>query len=448
MKTSFAFHTWASVRRIALAKLSGPLAQNTIWALAGYGLRLIIQAVYFVVIARCLGPKEYGGFIAVTAMANMIAPFVSLGTGSLMIRNVSRDKTRFSESWGNCLVVTITSGLSLLLLTVALGVIWLPSSISFVAILLICTADLVFVRLLDVAVWAFQAFERMAMTARLNVLISVTRLCGVVGLVAVVRKPTVLAWATVYLAAAIVSAACALAWVHKELGKPAPNFKKIFSESKEGLLFAVSNSAATIYNDIDKTMVARLSTLDATGIYGSAYRIIDVAFIPIRALLNAAYPGFFRKGGEGLHSALRYGRRLFLKTLPFALLTVTGLYLGAPIVPHILGRSYSNVTEALYWLCPIPLFKTFQFFIADALTGAGYQRIRTAGQVCVAIVNIAINVWAIPLYGWRGAAWSSLISDGLLALVLWLVAYQLSRNVPEATGSVEFVERAHVRQQA
>ncbi len=55
-----------------------------------------------------------------------------------------------------------------------------------------------------------------------------------------------------------------------------------------------------------------------------------------------------------------------------------------------------------------------------ALTGAGYQGLRTLAQVGVAAFNILINLWIIPAYGWRGAAWSSIASDGLLALSFWL----------------------------
>lgn len=429
-------------------QVSRSLAQNTLWAIGGYVARLLLQAVYFVIIARYLGPKEYGGFIAIAAMASMISPFVSVGTGSLLIKNVSRDKSQFAECWGNCLVVTVASGAALALVTIALCTIWLPRSISLLTITSICMADLIFVRLLDMASWAFQAFEQLVMNAWLNILISTARLVGVIVLAVFVKQSTVLAWASVYLLAAIVSAGGALALVTSRLGKPALRLRRVLSESNEAFYFAASNSAATIYNDIDKTMVARLSTLADTGIYGAAYRLMDVAFIPIRSLLNAAYPGFFRAGANGLHSALRYGRHLFWQTLPYALFAVGALYFGAPIVPHILGRNYSSVTEALCWLSPIPLLKTFQFFVADALTGAGYQRSRTMAQVFVAIFNIAVNLWAIPAYGWRGAAWSSLLSDGLLALLLWVLSYGLSRSVDEKNKPIEFVHNARAEQGA
>ena len=42
---------------------AGTVARNTLWMFCGLGLRLVIQALYFVVIARSLGASGYGAFI-------------------------------------------------------------------------------------------------------------------------------------------------------------------------------------------------------------------------------------------------------------------------------------------------------------------------------------------------------------------------------------------------
>ena len=70
-----------------------------------------------------------------------------------------------------------------------------------------------------------------------------------------------------------------------KLGLPKLSWPQARGEVREGFYFAASQTAQTVYNDIDKTMLARLSTLEATGIYGAAYRIIDVSFVPVSALL-------------------------------------------------------------------------------------------------------------------------------------------------------------------
>src|SRR5690348_9703677 len=148
-------------------KTSSPLSRNTVWAMIGYGLRVLIQAVYFIIIARCLGPSQYGGFVAVTALASVISPFVGMGTGSLLIKNVARDKDLFAEYWGNGLLITLASGLVLLAFVIGVCLVVLPHSIPWLAIVLISVSDLIFVKFVDMAAWAFQGFEMLSQNAHL-----------------------------------------------------------------------------------------------------------------------------------------------------------------------------------------------------------------------------------------------------------------------------------------
>jgi O-antigen/teichoic acid export membrane protein len=74
------------------------------------------------------------------------------------------------------------------------------------------------------------------------------------------------------------------------------------------------------------------------------------------------------------------------------------------------------------------LLKSVHYFAADTLTGAGYQGRRTVAQVIVAAVNIGINIPLIAHASWRGAAWSSIASDGLLAVMLWTIVWATCRH--------------------
>ncbi len=428
------------VRERFAESFSGSLAQNTLWALSGYGLRLVIQAAYFIVIARSLGPGQYGGFVAATALTNLISPFVGWGAGNLLIKNAARNRSLFAEYWGNGLLVTLGSGLALVGFVIASSVAILPHSIPLLAILCISISDLIFVKLIDLAAFAFQSFEMLSRNAHLNVLISLTRLVGIAGLALIVSHPTMRAWSVVYLGGSVLAAVVAVAWVTLSLGSPRLALGRIREEGYEGFAFSTGLSAQTVYNDIDKTMLARLGTLDATGIYSAAYRLIDIAFLPVRALLNAALPGFFRNGVDGIRGTMKYGRRLLLRVLPYSLFAFAALMLAAPVVPLILGPQYREVTSALRWLSLLPLLKTLHYFAADSLTGAGYQGTRTAVQVGIAIFNVLFNLWIIPAYGWRGAAWSSLASDGLLAAILWAIAIQLSMKATPLQREVELAE--------
>ena len=365
------------------------LARNTSWMFLGQVISLLIQAVYFVIIARALGAQQYGVFVASTAFPMILSPFVGFGGGNLLIKNVAHDRTSFPVYWGNWLFMTLASGLT-------------------------------FIRLVECAAMAFQAVGRLDVTAQLHIWSALAKLVGIAVLAVNIHHPTAQQWSFVYLITTVIGTVLGLYWVQTRIDKPRLELCRIKGEFIEGLYFSTSLSAQNIYNDIDKTMLARLSTLDAVGIYATAYRLIDVAFVPVRSLLAAGYSGFFRAGKEGLDGTLRYMRRLLPKSACFSLLVFLCLITCAPIIPYVFGPQFLRTVEALRWLALLPLLKTIHYFLADTLTCSGYQGYRTTIQIVVAVFNVLINLWIIPLFSWRGAAWSSLASDGLLAVLLYI----------------------------
>ncbi len=398
---------------------SSALAQNTGWMFGGFGLQILVQAIYFVLIARTLGAGQYGAFVAVVALASIAAPFSGLGSVNLLVKNVSRDRSLLPTYWGNGLLITCATGLGLFVVVLLAAHLALPESVPFACVVLVSVADLVLAKLSQLAIFGFQAVEKMHVAAQLQVSTSLFRLAGIVLLKFFFRHPNAEDWALVYLVATGLTTllASGVAWAYA--GSPRLALSRIGPEFVEGIYFATSLSAQTIYNDIDKTMLARMATLDAAGIYAAAYRIIDVSFTPIRSLLNAAYPRFFKHGEGGIHVAASFGLRLIRPASLYSLLAGLAMVVGAPLLPRILGAQFTEAAEALRWLALLPLMKSIHYFLGEALTGAGYQGTRMSMHVTVAVFNVLINLWIIPAYGWRGAAWSSLASDGLLALLMF-----------------------------
>lgn len=420
---------------------SGTLGRNTIWMFMGHGMGILIKAGYFIIIARILGPGQYGAFAGVVALVAILAPFATFGSGSLLVKNVSRDRSLFRQYWGNCLLLTFTSGSLLALLALGLSSIILSHRVPLMLVLLVSLADLLFARMVDVSVQAFQALEMVAHMARLNVVAGTFRLLGAVIVGVAVSHPTAVVWGIVYVGSSSIGAIWGLTWVSRLLGMPSLAIWRIAPEFAEGCYFSVSQSAQSIYNDIDKTMLTRLGSLDAVGIYAAAYRLIDAGFIPIRSLLYAAYPRFFQHGATGISGSTRYARRLLPRSGGYGLLACTALMVFAPVVPKFLGKEYLTTVEAVRWLAPIIFFRSIHYFLADSLTGAGHQGKRTAMQAGVALLNVALNLWLIPLYSWRGAAWASLASDGSLMVGLFIIIAVLfrketKRQVLETAGNV------------
>ncbi len=404
------------------------VARNTAWMFLGQGLRLAIQAGYFTLIARCLGTTNYGAFVGVVALVAIAVPFGPLGSGIILIKNVSRDSSLFPIYWGRALLTTAVCSAILFAAVMFVAHFFLPAAIPLRLVVLVASSDLFGLSLTMMCGQAFQAFEKLNWTATIHVLLSGSRLCGAIVLVSIHRHPSALQWGYLYFYSTVAVLVAAVVLVSLKLGRPVFNWKRSYAELREGFYFSAGLSAQTIYNDIDKTMLARLGTLDATGIYGAAYRLIDVSFVPLSSLLAAALPVFFQKGSDGIASSVRYAKRLLVRALGYAALACCCLLLFAGIVPHIIGPEYTRTVEALRWLSLLPVLKALHYYFSDALSGAGYQAVRMCIQVAVAIFNVLINFWLIPAYSWRGAAWSSLASDGLLALGIGTAVFVLCRR--------------------
>ena len=87
-----------SLKLLTRMKKDGLLRDTTHLSI-GQGLRLVIQAVYFVLIARSLGPDSYGAFVAVVAMASVLVPSLGMGTPNLFVKNVRSGKREAAVCW-------------------------------------------------------------------------------------------------------------------------------------------------------------------------------------------------------------------------------------------------------------------------------------------------------------------------------------------------------------
>jgi O-antigen/teichoic acid export membrane protein len=389
--------------------------------MAGQGGRTVLQASYFILIARALGAGDFGAFAATVALVGILVPFSGFGASQIMIQKVSVDRSLAPLFWANAVRVTFISG-GVLSVAVVLLSGWLaPKGVGLSTVACIALADLMFTPISEAAGTAFIAYERLTRTASFYIWQSGIRLAGAILLVVGPWQATAQTWAAVYFATAVPSACVMWGIATRHIGRSKPDLRMFWRERYTGFFFAISLAATSVYNDTDKAMLGRLASTGAAGIYSAAYRLIDVSFTPVRSLLAASYPRFFQHGEEGLHATVQFARRIAPPALGYAAAASFALFAGAALVPIILGDSYDASVGALRGLSVLPLLKASHYLAANSLTGAGFQPVRTSAQVAVAIANVLLNLWLIPNYSWGGAVAASIASDGLLVVLLWSI---------------------------
>ena len=392
------------------------LARNAGWMFLGQGLGLIFQTTYFIVLARLLGSKEYGIYAGTFALVSMASQYSTIGSGTVFMRYVSPDKSKFPTYWGNILI--ITCGFSIVvaaILHLTARFILNPQS---AAIIFPVAVSVCFCTQIAVAAGqVFQAFEQLRVTAMMNLLTNIMRAIAAVSMLVVLHRATAWQWVVVSLFVSLAGALIALVTVNVRLGRPKFDLSLLRRHAAEGFQYSFSQSTSSAYNDVDKTMLSHYGMNVANGIYSMAYRVVEIASIPVFSVRDAAMPRFFKEGAKGVTNSAALAKSLIKRAMGLGVFAAVCIFLFAPIIPHLIGKDFTESVMALRWLSLIPFFRSIHQMTGSALTGAGVQKYRTASQLIAAAFNFCLNLWLIPRYGWHGAAWASLVTDASLGVM-------------------------------
>jgi O-antigen/teichoic acid export membrane protein len=409
---------WERIRNSALAK-------NAAWLFAGQGLSVVTQTVYFIVLARLLGASQYGLLSGAVALVATVSQYSTLGSGLLFLRYVSQDRDNFSLYWGNILL-SVASMSTLLVLGLWLFGGRLLGPGTLLVLLPIAVSDCMFQQFNSCTGQVFQTFEKMKISATLILLSNVLRLIMAVIFLAVLKTAFAWQWALASLFVSSLGAVVAFVTVTRHFGRPAFSIPLLFKRAGEGFVFAISGSTTAVYNDVDKVVLTHDGMIRANGLYSMAYRVVNIGTMPIMSIVAAAFPRFFREGAKGIIGTVPMAKVLLKRTVFLALLISAGMFVLAPIIPHLVGKSYLESVRALRWLCLIPFFRCFHLSAGDAIAGAGYQKYRLLSQSIAALGNLGLNIILIPKLGWLGAAWTSLGTDALLGVMNWVALFHLA----------------------
>jgi O-antigen/teichoic acid export membrane protein len=375
-----------------------------------------LQAVAFILLARSLGVDQFGALAATLATANLIAPLVEYGANSLVVRDiVAGIPTHRTVGLGLALSVVV---LPLGLLVLALVKLVLLPQIAWGVLLAVGLTVFFGNRMTLLASGAHVAHGMQWRNTVLDTLNGTSLLAlAMIFSQGATRLETWVLWAFLQ---SLALGILALTWVARTWGRFTWTSTELRERFGQGIHFAINGAATNTYADLDKTLLARLSTLEATGVFTAAHRLVVLGAAPLAAFLGAIYPRFFSSGQHGLPEARRFALRVLPATFSYGLFATAIVWLLAPWFASLLGEGYADTTAAIRWLCWFILLQCVQLPFMEALTGSGHQRTRTVGQVMALVVNAGLNFVLIPQFGWRGSAFAALAGLVFLsAYVIW-----------------------------
>lgn len=382
-------------------------------------IRAAAQAVWMVLLARALGPADYGQLAGLAGLATTIGALSGIGLGLLMLQQASRDRTTFTRTWANALALTVVSGLGLTLAYPAIADFALNTTPDWMALTLLATAEIICFPITIIASYAFQAHDKMGRAGAMYALAPAGNLVALACFTIGDGPATLQAYLPYHGAAAVVSALLAVLIVQIGLrpGALKPDIRR--GDLSIGTSLTAMRLADTGLSSIDKTLVLKLAGSEVAGIYTSAYRIVAVLALPITAISIAALPQLFRLTSQAsVHS--RFPAILLGWTLLAGLATAVAAFAVSDFLPRILGPEFESSAHAARWLMFLPML------LGICATGCGvaFSKDRRTFRIIIQFSGMLLMTFLaaglLPRYGVPGAALMLNITLALVGLALWI----------------------------
>lgn len=364
-------------------------------------------------LARYLGPERYGIYSYAIAFTFMFSPIRSLGLERIAVRELVKRPGDAGSIMANSMLPMLIGGVAAFAAAgIAVDVIR-PGDATVRSLVLAVAAGMIF-QSFDVVDY----YNQSRVESRFTVLPK-----GAVFLVASASKAglilagaSVVAFGWVY-GAELLFAAGALTIVYlmrqdtPDLGQWRTSKRQVMDLLADGWPLMISSVFIVINMRIDQVMMGSMLGDRQVGIYSVAVRLTELwYFIPI-ILQSTLMPSIVRAGEVSRALLNRRMHNFYRLMAVLAYVVIVPMWLLADrVVLLLFGEVYVEAVPMLRWLLITVLFVNLGLARTAFLTTMNWTRFHMVTSVFGALINIALNLILIPIYGGMGAVVASLVA--------------------------------------
>ena len=401
--------------------------RNTTIVLTAKVVARLIALVTVLYMIRKLGQVQYGTFALLVNLTAIVSVVLDLGFNVLFVREGSRDHSQIQRYLRNVMSVRLVmSGISLVLLAAlvipfGLGALLVPG---FVLMVLTSYSTLLRNGLYAVQQLGYEAVAVVIESAVLLVLILYGGLTNQGVVYYVWAYAIQYAFSCVYFSIVLAVKRIALVGLQFE----APLLREWFWK---GLPFALTFVLTILYFRIDQPLIAAFKGLGQAGLYAAAYKPIEsLLFVPI-TFLSIVFPVlsvYYRERRADLLEAVsRFYKGLLLMGWPVSM----GIFvLAHPLTPLLLGRGFLASEPALRVLALALGIAFVNNAFIGALNASDHQSSFTWAAGWSVVANLALNLALIPLFGYQGASWATVLTELVLGAAGWILTARYVGRIP------------------
>lgn len=421
--------------------LSQKIALNTAVQVAAKIMTVLCTLATTILLTGYLGKDGYGDYMFVITLAVLFGSLADWGTSMIGVRETAKERTNQGKLLANVFILRIFLSLAAVVFLILVSfVIPLPTKDPQLLrrIIKIASPIIFLVATRASFMIVFQARLQMYKAAIVDIIGS-----GLIFLFSwyAVQKGLgfgPLVWAVIWAGfiSMLVAAVLALKTVKYIFVFDAKIAKKIISES---LPMGAILMLFTIDNKIDTIMLGMMKGSGPVGIYGIAYRVYDVLILGAAYLMKALLP-IISRYGDLVHWSGRL-RQIYQKSFDILLLGGAGIavviWMAAPLIVQILTQQrfpeFADSAAVLRILTLAMFIGYFNHLTGYTIVALGKQRpyFWVAGGALV--FNVFLNLLIIPRFSYFGAAWVTVLSEGLVLIITTIFIFRLLKIIPSIT---------------
>jgi O-antigen/teichoic acid export membrane protein len=387
------------------------------------GLRALLLTLTFILTARLLSPSEFGYIVAIVALSSIAAPLCSFGFDYLLVQRHAQTRRPDKPLFSLYFLITFFLGFGIALLVSTISS-WLIDGLSFSLALLVALTECVFLRLVELCARYHQGLDQAYHYSLIRVVTPLLRLALILLTWALFSEFGIVHWSS----ANLVAGSIAVLFCAKGKLTLILSGRGVIESLLSGLHFVWGAVAHRVSADWDKLVLTRFVDPSQVGVYGAAYKIAEIMHIPGQALTAATtskcYALFHEAPREGLKFLLRLSLGIFFIGFSIS----AAIYFFADLVFIILGEGYAASADVLRVICLLPLLLGLRALGSLGLHSLSLQKLNSYCLLVVSIVNVVALSLTVPTYGWRAAAWCTLICEGVAVMLVYMALFRSVRK--------------------
>jgi O-antigen/teichoic acid export membrane protein len=422
------------------------LATNTIVQTLGILGSAAISFFTFVAITRGLGPEAFGDFTA--AMVFLFIPVViaDIGFSAAVIREISAAPERTERAMRASLPFRAVVSGGTVGVAAAIGVA-LPLNDRTTDALLIGAIGS-FLTLMTLALLpVLQAQLRMHWAVAGNMAGRLVTLGATLGALRLDLGFKSIVWAQV-IGIAVTFVVHLIAVSRTVRIRPVIDTDYWRNLVLGSLVIGLAIGLSQIYFRVDTVLLALLTDSEEVGLYGAAYKFIELSQFTAAAVAVSMFPPLANFVATGDPRAMPLVQKSFdVLVVGAVFLAVLMLAFPEDIITYTAGREYSDAAVALQLLAPYVLFGFVNAGLWRVLLARNRDRTLLGMSATVLVVNVALNLVFIPIYGYKAAAVVSVVSEALILVPIAIAVHRdgflpnlrYARLVAVAAGAMALV---------